>query len=170
MRPKTPGVYVAAARRFKCCWKMNDGLQPVQAFGCQMSMQKTLIAVILCTLVSCFAGEPDHVNFILGRQISLSENEQVRVHAEGKPAFFITVKSLTDSRCPEDSECVHYGFGLITIEFDTIQKTVSLGETEEFIVNGQTFAFTFLELLPYPTASNQMVKKTAVFIIDKVSP
>jgi hypothetical protein len=68
-------------------------------------------------------------------------------------------KVASDSRCPENANCIWEGE--VTVEFLIIKNKQtmftysisSLHPVQEFEVNGRTFVFTLVEVIPYPKLS-----------------
>jgi hypothetical protein len=64
---------------------------------------------------------------------------------------------LTDSRCPENAECVWAGVAIVRFRFEAYGKETRLIDlyagTNDTIING--YKFSFIDLLPYPNTENQ---------------
>jgi len=135
-------------------------------------MKNILIACfcIVAVLLGCESKELAVSQNDIGVNISKGQNESavIKNASDLTHKFEVKVLAIDDSRCPSDVVCVHAGWASVDFKINDLSFTLGIGESFEFTIHNQQFKLTLIDVVPYPTTTNQDERKKAIFVVDKV--
>jgi len=121
-------------------------------------------------LLSCESNETGTFYSDLGVNVLKGPLESVLIRdASEGISFEVKVLTIEDSRCMSDVVCVHAGWATASFEIQGETPFVlTIGESKIFSMNGQSLKLILVDVVPYPSTTNQHEKKEAVFIITRL--
>lgn len=119
-----------------------------------------------------------YVNSISNLQdikVELGQSKSMDFNAD---KLVINVKSIQDSRCPKDVQCVWQGEGRLTInvslgstEYKDVKLCLDCSSTDktpsktELILNGKAYTLSLTGIEPFPSSLVQVSKPYGIFSI-----
>lgn len=134
-------------------------------------MKNILVCIcIVAVLLGCESKELAVSQNDIGVNISKGQNESAVIEdiSDLTRRFEVKVLAIDDSRCPSDVVCVHAGWATVDFKINDLSFTLRIGESVEFTIHNQQFKLTLIDVVPYPTTTNQDERKKAIFVVDKV--
>lgn len=138
----------------------------------------------ICTLIlamlfqQCGEDSPDKMT--LDQQFEIKQEEIITLDLESDTGYIeVQVISITESRCPSDVTCVRYGEAEVKVSVTGQQEIATLvdlcigdcpqinngfqhSDTVEVTLDNRDYAVILLDVIPYPTTSNQSDPKEAL--------
>lgn len=123
-------------------------------------------------------------DLVYGSEFTLQLHEQVSLSVDNEPGkTYLTFKSLADSRCPSNANCVSYGNAVAVLSASNsqgknehIELCIGTCSPDPFrethtkkVQVGQTFYnITLKEVQPYPEIGKKEVAKKVKLIVEKL--
>lgn len=123
---------------------------------------KTSLKLLLLVFLCATACDDQTADF--DTVIALKEGKSVTMSDK----TIVTVKSINDSRCPSNANCVWEGRAdvVLNVNIAATDYEVALNEVEKASVTLDDYLFEFIELNPYPELNAADRRSTLKFRIS----
>jgi hypothetical protein len=148
-----------------------------------MKKLKCLYILLLAALFyQCNDDDPEA--FTLNQKLAIAQEDIIRLNIENDTGYIeIQVLNISDSRCPSDVTCVRFGEAEVKVAVNGLQEKATLvdlcigdcpqytagfrdTDTVEVTLDHVLYEVILLDVIPFPTTTNQSdTKKACIKVI-----
>ena len=138
---------------------------------------KPLLLVLLAStsLLACHKDDPiNKVAAVVGQPFDLSPQQTATLPTSSTP-IGVTLKTVNDSRCPSDGQCIWAGYVAVDVELTDAAPASQMArislhvknitgyatDSVRVTLNRRPYSLQLLDVTPYPTLANNGQGKVA---------
>ena len=136
------------------------------------------ILLLIMAFAACDKGETGTPIKTFGEKAELSVNDKVWFGADTLNGLKTLVTEISDSRCPENVQCVWAGEAVVKLKINNLTDSTtvnlkiepaknSVTDTVSFTLSAKDYQAILYDITPYPNTEQGVVKKKASISILK---
>lgn len=136
------------------------------------------ILLLIMAFAACDKVETGTPIKAFGEKAELSVNDKVWFGADTVNGLKTLVTEISDSRCPENAQCVWVGEAIVKLKINSLTDSTSVNlkiapvktsvtDTINFGLNSKTYRAILYSVNPYSNTDEPVIKKIATISISK---
>ncbi|HEY0656302.1 MAG TPA: hypothetical protein VGD65_24380 [Chryseosolibacter sp.] len=145
---------------------------------CLTNMRVVFSVLSVIILVACTSNDLAiaPAEGILNKPATGKEDQSVIYQLTSDESLRIHIKTIEDSRCPADVQCISAGYVKVAFEIENVGEAELItpvlpgsnaSDTYEFSLGGKNYRLVLEDVIPFPTTKNYLEPRSVEFLLEQ---